>query len=237
MDKPVRINLYLATLGLCSRREADVLIARGLVTINGRKAKLGDKVNPGDKVELKDKKPEAKYYVAYHKPIGVVTHTPVDGETEISDVFKFKVRLSPVGRLDKNSHGLIILTNDGRVVKNLLSPEAHKEKEYLVRVDERVTPGFLRRLAEGMPLEDGERTKPAKTQFVSDKSFRIVLTEGKHHQIRRMCAISGYRVLELCRTRIMDVRLGSLKSGEGRELKDAELKKFLKNLGIDQPTI
>ncbi len=233
--KTTRINAYLANLGLCSRREADVFIARGLVTINGKKAKLGDKVNPGDKVELNDKRPEPKYYVAYHKPVGVVTHSPVDDEVEISDLYKFKTRLSPVGRLDKNSHGLIILTNDGRVVKHLLSPEEHKEKEYMVRVDEHITPSFLRRMAEGMPLEDGEKTKPAKTQMISDKSFRIILTEGKHHQIRRMCAISGYRVLELCRTRIMDIRLGSLKSGEGRELKDVELKKFLKNLGIEQP--
>lgn len=233
-----RINAYLAHKGIASRREADAAIEAGLVFINGKRVKLGDRVNPGDKVEVW-RKPKQRYYVAYHKPIGIVTHSPrrayrQAGENEqgIADVFHFHTSLFPVGRLDKDSRGLIILTNDGRVTARVLDAEEGREKEYFVRVDEAVRPGFLKKLSEGITLENNERTKPAQTKRMGEKSFSIVLTEGKRHEVRRMCAAFGYRVLELCRTRIMNIRLDTLKIGEGREFSDAERAKFLSALGL-----
>lgn len=237
-QKGERINAYLAHRGIASRREADAAIAAGLVFVNGKRAKLGDRVNPTDKVEVRGAAKE-KYYVAYHKPIGIVSHSPRENEQGISDVFHFKAapacpvgKLAPMGRLDKDSHGLIILTNDGRVTGRLLDADEGREKEYYVRVDKVVRPGFLQKLSEGITLEDGLETKPARTKRMGERSFSIVLTEGKRHEIRRMCAAFDYRVLELCRTRIMDIRLGNLKPGEGRELTAAERTRFLKALGL-----
>ncbi|MBI2278498.1 MAG: rRNA pseudouridine synthase [Candidatus Brennerbacteria bacterium] len=226
-----RINAHLARAGIASRREADAAIAAGLVFINGRRAKLGDRVGPADKVEVRGAAKE-KYYVAYHKPIGIVTHSPRENEQAIADVFHFRASLSPMGRLDKDSHGLIILTNDGRVTGRLLDADEGHEKEYYVRVDKVVRPGFLNKLSEGITLEDGLKTKPARTKRMGERSFSIVLTEGRRHEIRRMCAAFDYRVLELCRTRIMDIRLGNLKPGEGRELVPTEQLRFLNKLGL-----
>jgi len=230
-----RINAYLAHRGIASRREADAAIAAGLVFVNGKRAKLGDRVGSGDKVEVRGK-PKERCYVAYHKPVGIVTHSPRENERGIADVFQGPPacagRLAPMGRLDKDSHGLIILTNDGRVTEKLLDPSEGREKEYMVKVDETLRPGFLKRLAEGITLENGERTKPARVKRVGARSFSIVLTEGKRHEIRRMCAAFGYRVRELCRTRVMDIRLGNMKPGGGRELTNAERTKFLDKLGI-----
>ncbi|MDP3975002.1 MAG: pseudouridine synthase [Candidatus Jorgensenbacteria bacterium] len=230
-ERSRRINAYLAHKGIASRREADAAISAGTVFINGRRAKLGDRVSPSDKVEVRAKAKE-KYYVAYHKPLGIVTHSPRENEQGIADVFHFKATLSPMGRLDKDSHGLMILTNDGRVTARLLDAEEGREKEYFVRVDETVRPGFLNKLSEGITLEGDVRTKPARATRMGEKSFSIVLTEGKRHEIRRMCATFGYRVLELCRTRIMNIRLGTLKIGEGREFTPAERAKFLSALGL-----
>lgn len=226
-----RLNAYLAHRGVASRREADAAIAAGLVFVNGRRAELGDRVRPTDTVEVRGEAKQ-KYYVAYHKPIGVVTHSPQKNERGISDVFRFKAPLAPMGRLDKDSHGLIILTNDGRVTGRLLDADENREKEYWVRVDKTVRPGFLEKLSEGITLEEGVRTKPARVKRIGERTFVIVLTEGKRHEIRRMCAAFGYRVLELCRTRVMDIRLGDLKPGEGREFTAAERRSFLDNLGL-----
>ena len=229
--KGERINAYLAHKGIASRREADAAVAAGLVFINEKRAELGEKVRPGDKVEIKGKAKE-RYYVAYHKPIGIVSHSPRENEQGISDVFRFKAPLSPMGRLDKDSHGLIILTNDGRVTGRLLDADEGREKEYYVRVDKPIRPSFLAKLTEGITLEDGIKTKPARTKRMGERAFSIVLTEGKRHEIRRMCAAFDYRVLELCRVRIMDIRLGTLKPVEGRELTERERAKFLGVLGL-----
>lgn len=231
MSEPVRINAYLARRGVASRREADAAVAAGLVFINGKRASLGDRVGPDDRVEVRGK-PKERFYVAYHKPVGIVTHSPRENERAIADVFHFQAPLSPMGRLDKDSHGLIILTNDGRVTGKLLDPSEGREKEYFVKVDGTVRPGFLNHLKEGVTLEDGVRTKPARVRRMGETSFSIVLTEGKRHEVRRMCAVFGYRVTELCRTRIMGIRLGNLKPGEGRELSAVEREKFLAALGV-----
>lgn len=234
----MRINKYMAAQQLASRREADRLIEAGNVMLNGKKAKLGDKVRKGDKVELAQSAFKAtqasRVYLAYNKPIGIVTHSPQEGEQEIVDVLKYeKAKVYPLGRLDKESHGLILLTNDGRITERLLSPEYDHEKEYVVKVDKPLTEGTLNRLSRGIKLEDGEITKPA--QIISEpfiKTLRLIITEGKRHQIRRMLAALGYVVTDLKRVRIMNIELGELKAGEYRELKGAELKEFLSGLGL-----
>ncbi len=212
------------------------MIELGQVKINDRNAKLGDLVNEGDKVtlgEIAKKREEGLVYLAYNKPLGVVTHSSQEKDAEILDDPELKKfgRLFPVGRLDKDSHGLIILTNDGRITGKLLEPDRDHEKEYLVKTDKEITDGFLRKMARGVQLEDF-RTKSCEIKPVSPKSFRIILTEGKKHQIRRMCAAFGYQVADLIRTRIATILLGGIKPGNFRVLKGEELKKLLTSIGL-----
>lgn len=232
IEYPIRINRYLALKGYFTRRGADELITQKRVKINGRVAKLGDKVKAGDKVDVSSAGPRKTFvYFAYYKPEGIVTHTPQEGERSITQVFKHKENLFPLGRLDKNSEGLIILTNDGRITDRLLNPDYGHEKEYLVKVNKPIDREFVRRMTKGVPIE-GYKTKPADFDQMGDKNFKLIITEGKKHQIRRMCTALGYEVIWLKRVRIMNVTLGNLRSGEGRELKGKELEIFLKNLGL-----
>jgi len=229
---PIRINRYLALRNICSRREADVLIAKKIVKINGRIAKLGDKVNADAKVEvdLKQKNILKKYqYFTYNKPVGVVTHSPEPGQKDIREATALPKGFFPVGRLDKDSHGLIILTNDGRVTDKLLNPEYSHEREYIVRVNKPITNIFLKVLQKGIQLEDF-KTKPAKVTKISQYVFSIVLVEGKKHQIRRMCTNFGFEAVDLQRTRIMEIKLENLGVGKKRELIGEELNNFLKKL-------
>ena len=227
---PIRINRYLALKGLGTRRSADELIKKHRVLISGRVALLGDMVRKEDVVEVtKTKHDHDKklYYYAYYKPVGIVT--PQQGERShalISDK-----KLFSVGRLDKDSSGLMILTNDGRITDRLLNPVHEHEKEYIVDVDKKVTPHVLRVLEKGVDIE-GYRTKPSRTVFVNDYRFRIILSEGKKHQIRRMIAALGLQVRALKRVRIMNIELGKLKQAEMREIKGDELAVFLKSLGL-----
>lgn len=232
-----RINKYLADHQYASRREADRLIEAGFVYINGRVAELGDQVKQGDKVEVKGKQSEKKVYYIFNKPVGVVTVGAQRGEKEIKDLIKTQETVYPVGRLDKDSEGLIILTNDGRVTSHLLGPENQFEKEYEVRVNKPLTHQFLARMKSGVEIRGvgkGGRykTKPALVKRVSPKVFHIVLTEGKNRQIRRMCAAFHYDVLKLRRFRIENLALGNLKKGEVKELKGKQLNDFLKIIGI-----
>lgn len=231
MSETMRINKYLAEEKISSRREADALISAGRVKINGRLAKLGDQVKEGDKVEVTGK-PKAMVYLAFNKPKHIITHSKQGEEKEIADIIKSKEKVFPVGRLDKSSYGLILLTNDGRLTDALLNPAHDHEKEYLVSVDKHITPGFLRNLEQGVTLEDGYKTKPCKTFSKGENRFAIILTEGKKHQIRRMCVALGYSVRDLQRTRIMNVRLGTLKPGQSRPLERQELNKLLKGVGL-----
>lgn len=201
----IRINKYLAERRYASRREADKLIVAGKVTINGRVAKLGDKVNLNDKVEV-DLPKQAKIYLAFHKPRGLKM-----------EEIKAPAGVFPLGRLDKESEGLIIFTNDGRLTSKLLAPAAHQEKEYLVVVDKPLDGLDLKHLSQGVKIEN-YRTKPAKVERLDDNTFRIILTEGKKHQIRRMCAALGYQVQGLKRTRIAKLRLGNLRAGTFRTI-------------------
>ncbi|MDP3779445.1 MAG: pseudouridine synthase [bacterium] len=229
---PIRINRYLALKGIVTRRSADDLIKKRRVTINGRIAVLGDAVEKNDDVLVNTphKHVGAHTYIAYNKPKEVITHSPQEGEKSIADFISDK-RLFPVGRLDKDSTGLIILTNDGRVTDRLLNPKYDHEKEYVVDVDKKLTPHVLRILQQGVMIE-GYKTKPSKTLFINDKKFRIILGEGKKHQIRRMVAAMGFQVRSLKRVRIMNIELGKLKEGEMREITGDELSQFLKTLGL-----
>lgn len=231
----MRINKYLALKKFASRREADELISAGKVKINGKKAVLGDKVNETDKVEVSgtDKKYQ---YLAYYKGRGIITHSPAENEIDIVTRLKKDysiTNVSPIGRLDKDSEGLIILSNDGRLTGPLLDPEANHEKEYEVTVDKNVSGMFLKLMSLGVDIE-GYRTKPAKVKpsAKNEKRFNLTITEGKKHQIRRMCAALGYQVESLKRVRIMNVELGNLKPNQFRKISGTELKELMTTLGL-----
>lgn len=227
---PMRINKYLAMKRIASRREADKFIEQRKVMINGRVAVLGDKVNEGDVVETKDLN-KRNVYLAFNKPKGIITHSPQGEEKEISEIIKYPKEVFALGRLDKDSQGLIILTNDGLITDRLLNPENAHEKEYVVMTDKSISSEFLRIMKKGVKLDDGYITKKCSIAKLADRTFSIILTEGKKRQIRRMCESLGYRVMDLKRIRIMNIELGKLKSGELREIKGKELEEFLKELG------
>lgn len=229
----MRINKYLADKGFSTRRGADLLIERGLVLINGRRAKLGDQVSETDKVEIKAQAKQTTYrYFAYHKPRGVVTHSPQLGEQDVLEASGLK-GVFPIGRLDKASTGLIILTNDGRVTDRLLNPDKDHDKEYEVTVAEPLKPSFEDKMSRGVRLED-YTTKPCQVEVLNDHTFKIILTEGKKHQIRRMCAALGYTTRDLKRTRILNIKLANMRAGTYREIHTGELATFLKLLGLGE---
>jgi 23S rRNA pseudouridine2604 synthase len=233
MEFPIRLNKYLAHTGVASRREADELIANGKVQINGAKAIMGQPVNDGDKVSVLGKTKSKSYY-AYYKGRGVITHSPAAGEIDIATRLAKDYGLThvnPIGRLDKDSEGLMILSNDGRITGPMLDPESEKEKEYDVLVDKPISSMFRRAMEAGVDIE-GYRTKPATITAnpKNDKRFSLVITEGKKHQIRRMCAALGYQIQSLKRIRVMNIELGKLKPNQYRKLDEDELQVFLKAL-------
>ena len=228
---PMRINKYLALEKHSTRRGADVLITDKKVFINGRLAVLGDKVNKGDKVEVRFRGKQVPYlYIAYNKPRGVVTHSAGEGEEEIKHQVAIK-DVFPVGRLDKDSEGLIILTNDGRITDRLLSPKYFHEKEYIVKTKQKLRSNFKEKMEQGVKIDD-EKTAKCKVQIINANTFRVILTEGKKHQIRRMCVALFQEVLDLKRIRIMNIELGKLPKGQHRNIDGEELKKFLHSLEL-----
>lgn len=228
---PVRINRYLALQGIATRKAADALIAAGKVFINGVPAALGTKVTAEDVVEVKRSGKERTHrYIAYYKPRGIITHSPERGEKAIADIFSEK-GLFPVGRLDKASEGLIILTDDGRITERLLHPRFVHEKEYEVIVQEAVPAGIEAKLVAGIESE-GELLRAKHVKKIGRSTLGIVLTEGKKHQIRRMLAALHLTVKELRRLRILNLRLGDLAPGEGRVLAGRELNTFLTEIGL-----
>lgn len=227
-QKGIRINQFLAKAGLCSRRGADQLVEKGRVQINGRIAVSGERVQQGDRVLL-DGKPVSlseapePIYIALNKPRGIVCTTDRKEPANIVDFLGFKERIFPIGRLDKDSDGLILLTNDGAIVNRILRAQYGHEKEYQVEVDRPLTAAFLEGMGAGVPIL-GTVTNPSKIRRTGPQSFRIVLTQGLNRQIRRMCKHFGYEVTSLRRVRIMHITLGSLKKGEWRELTYKELR-------------
>lgn len=230
----VRLNKYLADKKLASRREADRLITEGKVLVNGKKAVLGQQITEDDIVRLAPDATKPRTYLAYYKGVGIITHSPSSGETDIVTRLKKDYGLSglfPVGRLDKASEGLLIITDDGLITGPLLDTSNDNEKEYEVTVDKPVTIGLLKQLARGVNIE-GYKTKPALAVPKGRNVFRLVLTEGKKHQIRRMCAALGWQVENLKRVRIVNIELGKLKPNQYRKIAGKELKDFLKALGM-----
>lgn len=226
-----RINKYLADKGLATRKGADELIKVGKVWVNGKPAALGQKVGVEDKVEVRGAPPRKAGYLAYYKPKGYVTHNPTETEKEIADIFDVK-ELFPVGRLDKNSEGLIILTNDGRVTDRLLNPKYEHKKEYLVETSAAVGESFARKLESGVNIGESEKTRPCEVTLLDPHHFTITLTEGKKHQVKRMTEVLGVSVRALKRLRVMNIALGKLKPNQSRDIKGVELKNFLSSLGL-----
>jgi 23S rRNA pseudouridine2604 synthase len=226
---PMRINKYLASQNVVTRRGADDLIAKRKVLINGRIAVLGDKVNEGDQVELKESAKLKEYsYFAYNKPIGVITHSPQSGEKDIKTSANLR-GVFPIGRLDKNSHGLIILTNDGRITDKLLNPDYVHEKEYIVVTANKLRDSFKESMEKGIRIDDYV-TRKCKVKVLGDKTFSIILTEGKKHQIRRMCEVMHNEVRDLKRIRIMNIRLGTLPANGYRKIEGEELETLKEDL-------
>ena len=216
---PMRINRYLALHKYATRRGADELIEQGRVSVNGRGAKIGELVQATDKIEVRSgKKPKTYAYAIYHKPWGVITHSPLPG-------------LFPLGRLDKSSSGLLLLTDDGRVTDRLLNPDYAHDKEYVVSVREPLRSNFDRQMSAAVDIGDCV-TRPCQVETINDHTFRIILTEGKKHQIRRMCATLHVDIVGLARIRIMNIRLGQLPLGTHRPLTATESSTFLKSLGL-----
>ena len=225
----MRLNKFLAETGACSRREADQWIEAGRVSVNGTPAVLGTQVNDGDDVRVDGRPLRSKpkrVYLALNKPIGIECTTDRDVPGNIVDFVGHPERIFPIGRLDKDSEGLILLTNDGDIVNTVLRAENEHEKEYIVAVDRPLTPAFLAGMAAGVPILDTV-TNPCKLTQVGKNTFRIVLTQGLNRQIRRMCEHFDYRVRRLQRVRIMHVHLGTLPVGKWRELSATELRGLL----------
>jgi 23S rRNA pseudouridine2604 synthase len=230
---PIRINKYLALHNFSTRKGADELIKKGFVSINGNKAVLGDQVYENDKVVVSGKAPKKEYvYYAYNKAVGISTN-PDTKSKDILQATRFPTKVFPVGRLDKDSHGLILMTNDGRITDRLLSPKYVHEKEYVVKVDKPFSDKFIELMSNGVHF-DGFINKKCKVlrKPKSKDTFHIILTEGKKRQIRRMCESLHHEVIDLKRIRIMNINLDKIPQGEFREIKDKELKEFLKLLNL-----
>ncbi len=221
----ISLNKYISDTGICSRREADKMIAQNLVTINGRIAKTGNRVEAGDIVCI-DGKPlkaaEQTLYIAFNKPVGITCTTDLKDKTSIISYINHPKRIFPVGRLDKPSEGLIFLTNDGNIVNKILRAGNNHEKEYVVTVDRPVTPEFIQRMKNGIPIL-GTITKKCEVKQNSKFVFTIILTQGLNRQIRRMCEYLGYHVTRLQRVRIMNISIGNLKTGTWRYLTPTEI--------------
>lgn len=221
----MRLNKYISESGVCSRREADKWIEAGRVTCNGAQAALGTQVVEGDEVRVDGDLIGAKgkpVYIALNKPVGIICTTEAHVEDNIIAHVGFAERIFPVGRLDRDSEGLILLTNNGDIVNEILRSENNHEKEYVVKVDRPITDLSLSMMATGVKIM-GELTKPSKVMRVSADTFRIILTQGLNRQIRRMCSALGYKAQHLQRVRIMNIHLGKLGPGQWRHLTPAEL--------------
>ena len=233
----MRLQKFLSAAGVCSRRKGEVLIAEGRVQVNGQIVTVpGTKIDPAiDHVAVDGRRVVAdarRIYLALHKPEGIVTSCEQKNIPVVTDLIDLEARVYPIGRLDKESTGLVLLTNDGALHHRLLHPSFDHEKEYDVTVAQPIPEGALRRLARGMPMM-GTRTRPARVKRISASRFRIVLQEGKNRQIRRMVRKVGHKVLRLHRIRVASIRLGDLKPGTWRHLTPAEVKALTTRQGAE----
>lgn len=238
----MRINQYISSTGYCSRRQADKLLKEGLVTINGQIAALGDQVQQEDVVEVEGKRLETKsnyIYIAYNKPVGITSTTERHIKGNIIDAINHKERIFPIGRLDKDSQGLILLTNNGNIVNQILSSENNHEKDYIVVVNKDINNSFLKEMSNGVQIYNPVKneytvTNPSKLVKIDNRTFKITLTQGLNRQIRRMCTKLGYRVTKLQRIRIMNIHLDHLKIGNYRNLTQEEITELLDSLKLER---
>lgn len=233
----IRLNKYLAECGVCSRRDADRLIEEGRVSVNGTSARCGQKVKSGDRVavngkELKSK--DKKVVLRFYKPVGVTcTERDAHAKHKVTDMIKYPVRVTYAGRLDKDSEGLLLLTNDGELIDRMMRGANSHEKEYKVRVNKEITQDFLQRMSEGIYLKELDiTTRECKVEAIGKNTFHIVLTQGVNRQIRRMCAALGYEVKALKRVRVMNLLLGDLKPGQFKEVVGKDLEELYVLAGL-----
>ena len=228
-----RLNKAISDSGYCSRRQADKFIEQGLVTINNQPASLGDRAMPNDIIKVKNitiNKNEQLVYIALNKPVGITCTTDRRVEGNVVDFINYKERIFHIGRLDKPSEGLLLMTNDGDIVNKILRAGNQHEKEYVVKVDRRITDSFIKRMQSGVPILDTV-TKKCKVEKIGRFVFKITLIQGLNRQIRRMCEHLGYEVETLKRERIMNIGLGKLPTGKWRYLTEKELKDLKQSLG------
>ena len=236
MEETVRLNKFLSEKGICSRREADRLVDEGKVMVNGVCAVMGQKVSSADEMVVDGKKVSTKQVkpvlIAVNKPAGIVCTTArFEGEKNIVDMVKYPTRIYPIGRLDKESEGLILMTNLGDLANEISKASNSHEKEYVVTVNNQVTESFLDKMRRGMHLEElNADTMPCVCTKTGNREFHIILKQGLNRQIRRMCAACGYRVETLKRIRIMNIHLGNIPQGNFRNVTDAEFDKLIKTL-------
>ena len=224
-QEPVRLNKYLSEAGVCSRREADRLIESGKVTVDGQRAQTGMKIRPGQEVRVGKKvvsRQDEMVVLAVNKPRGIVCTEEKRERNSIVRFLDYPIRVTYIGRLDKDSRGLLLMTNNGDIINRMMRAANHHEKEYKVTVDHEITGEFLEKMAGGVAILDTV-TRPCKVEKLGKYTFSIILTQGLNRQIRRMCEALGYEVKDLVRVRVMNIRLGSLREGEYREVTDEEL--------------
>ncbi len=224
----IRINKYVSQCGYCSRREADRLLLQGKIYINGNVASMGDRVQAGDAVIIDGKAitpAEKEIIIAFHKPAGIVCTTSKKEKQNVIDYLHLEERVYPVGRLDKNSTGLLLLTNNGQLMDDILRGSHYHEKEYIVTVDKAIPPAIYEAMEQGVPILN-TMARPCRITHRCERRFHIILTQGLNRQIRRMCEYFGYRVRTLKRIRIMNIELGNLPEGKWRYLTETEIRKL-----------
>lgn len=227
-QEPVRLNKYLSEAGVCSRREADRLIENGKVTVDGQTAQTGMKITPGQVVRVGKKivsRQDDMVVLAVNKPRGIVCTEEKKERNSIVRFLDYPIRVTYAGRLDKDSRGLLLMTNNGDIIDRMMRGANCHEKEYKVTVDKEITGDFLKKMSEGVPILDTV-TRPCRISRIGKYTFSVVLTQGLNRQIRRMCEALGYEVKDLVRVRVMNIRLGSLKEGQYRKLSDEELEEL-----------
>ena len=235
MSEGVRLNKFISEAGVASRRAADRMVEDGRVTINGRRAVLGDRIMDGDKVAVDGKlisKVDEDIILAFHKPRGITCTSNPDDPDNIIDFIGYPKRIYSIGRLDKDSEGLILMTNNGELANSIMRSRGEHEKEYIVTVNRSITPEFIKGMSNGVPILDGKITKRCFVEQLTDREFRIILKQGLNRQIRRMCEYFGYDVTRLVRIRVMNIRLGKLKEGRYRDLSKDERNELFLELGL-----
>ena len=231
-SEPVRLNKYLSEAGVCSRREADRLIETGRVTVDGQRAQTGMRIVPGQVVKVGNKvvsKQDEMIVLAVNKPRGIVCTEERRERDSIVRFLNYPVRVTYIGRLDKDSHGLLLMTNNGDIINKMMRAANKHEKEYKVTVDKEITEDFLKKMASGVPILDTV-TRPCTVKKIGKYTFSIILTQGLNRQIRRMCEVLGYEVKDLLRVRVMNITLDGLKDGQYRKLTDQELNELYDQL-------